>query len=126
MGSHSSKIVSATPASPPPASQVQEKKQQHHQVHEQQEGKLRYWYRDNLLLTNDKSYLEPEVINEVFDSDLMWWNDPMEVTQMRKMLHNSLTFGVYAVPESQQDMESALHPCIGIGIALSRIQANDF
>lgn len=73
---------------------------------EQPEGVPRYWFRDNFLLTNDKSYLDPRVVNEAFDSDLMWWNDPLSTDKMRKMLNNCLTFAVFAVPETAEQMKS--------------------
>ena len=85
--------VSKTPPPPLPAAA-------------QPEGSPRYWYRDNFLLTTDKAYLDPKVINDVFDSDLMWWNDPLEPAQVRKMLANCLTFGIYAVPETEAQMKS--------------------
>ena len=72
----------------------------------QPEGKPLYFYRDNFLLTTDKAYLCPNVVNEVFSSDLMWWNDPLENKQMRKMLNNCMTFGIYAVPETLEQMNS--------------------
>lgn len=71
------------------------------------EGKPRYWYRDNFFLTNDKTYLEPQAINAVFDSELMWWNDPLPEDQMRKMISNCMTMSIYHVPESEKEMQSA-------------------
>ncbi|KAH0491571.1 hypothetical protein TgHK011_002996 [Trichoderma gracile] len=69
------------------------------------EGKPRYWYRDNFFLTTDKAYLEPQAVNAVFESDLMWWNDPLPEDQMRKMLANCMTVSVYHVPESEKQMQ---------------------
>lgn len=74
------------------------------------EGKPRYWYRDNFFLTTDKAYLEPQAVNAVFESDLMWWNDPLPEDQMRKMLANCMTVSVYHVPESEKQMQSAFLP----------------
>ncbi|UKZ55250.1 hypothetical protein TrVGV298_009069 [Trichoderma virens] len=71
------------------------------------EGKPRYWYRDNFFLTNDKAYLEPQAVNAVFESDLMWWNDPLPEQQMRKMLSNCMTMSIYHVPESEKQMQSS-------------------
>lgn len=71
------------------------------------QGKPRYWYRDNFFLTNDKAYLEPQAINAVFESDLMWWNDPLPEHQMRKMISNCMTMSIYHVPESEKQMQSA-------------------
>ncbi|KAL7956888.1 hypothetical protein V8C34DRAFT_287361 [Trichoderma compactum] len=70
------------------------------------EGEPRYWFRDNFFLTNDKKYLEPQAINAVFESDLMWWNDPLPEQQMRKMLSNCMTMSIYYVPESEKQMQN--------------------
>lgn len=74
------------------------------------EGKPRYWYRDNFFLTNDKTYLEPQAINAVFESDLMWWNDPLPEGQMRKMISNCMTMSIYHVPESEKQMQKSGAP----------------
>jgi hypothetical protein len=76
----------------------------------QPEGKPRSWYRDNFFLTTDKRYLEPHVVNDIFRSDLMWWNDPLEPGQMKKMLDNCLTLCLYWVPETEEQMRSAFIP----------------
>ncbi|KAL7932665.1 hypothetical protein V8C35DRAFT_306380 [Trichoderma chlorosporum] len=70
------------------------------------EGKPRYWFRDNFFLTNDKVYLDPQAVNAVFESDLMWWNDPLPEQQMRKMLSNCMTMSIYHVPESEKQMQT--------------------
>lgn len=72
----------------------------------QQEGAPRSWYRDGFFLSTDKAYLSPVAVNDVFKSDLMWWNDPLDVSQMTKMINNCLTFAVYSVPDSEEDMKS--------------------
>lgn len=74
------------------------------------EGEPRYWFRDNFFLTNDKKYLEPQAVNAVFESDLMWWNDPLPEEQMRKMLSNCMTMSIYHVPESEKQMQSSSPP----------------
>ncbi|KAM4063104.1 acetyltransferase (GNAT) family protein [Hirsutella rhossiliensis] len=65
----------------------------------------RSWLRDGFLLTTDKSFLDSAVVNDAFDSDLMWWNDPLEPKQMQKMLDNCLTLSIYAVPDSADEMK---------------------
>ncbi|PNP51530.1 hypothetical protein THARTR1_07786 [Trichoderma harzianum] len=70
------------------------------------EGEPRYWFRDNFFLTNDKKYLEPQAVNAVFESDLMWWNDPLPEQQMRKALSNCMTMSIYHVPESEKQMQN--------------------
>ncbi|OAA51662.1 Acyl-CoA N-acyltransferase [Metarhizium rileyi] len=72
----------------------------------QSEGKPRSWCRDNFFLTTDKTFLDPKAVNEVFESDLMWWNDPLELSQMRKMLDNCLTLAVFHVPDTEEDMKN--------------------
>ncbi|KOS23026.1 hypothetical protein ESCO_003750 [Escovopsis weberi] len=73
---------------------------------QQPEGEARFWYRDNFFLTTSKAWLDPRAINRVFASDLMWWNDPLEETQMSKMLTNCLTVSVYWVPETEAQMKN--------------------
>ncbi|KAK8919681.1 hypothetical protein VCV18_008508 [Metarhizium anisopliae] len=72
----------------------------------QPEGTPRSWCRDNFFLTTDKTFLDPKAVNEVFESDLMWWNDPLELSQMRKMLDNCLTLAVFYVPDTEEEMMS--------------------
>lgn len=71
----------------------------------QPEGPARYWARDGFFLTTDKAFVDPFKINEVFDSELMWWNDPLDIDQMRKMLANSMTFSIYSVPDTADEMK---------------------
>lgn len=61
-----------------------------------QDTKPRSWHRDGYFLTTDKAYLDAEAVNVIFDSDLMWWNTPMDVASTRRMLDNCLTFAIYA------------------------------
>ncbi|EQK97337.1 Acyl-CoA N-acyltransferase [Ophiocordyceps sinensis CO18] len=35
----------------------------------------------------------------------MWWNDPLEPKQMKRMLDNCLTLSIYAVPDTADDMK---------------------
>ncbi|KAK2613040.1 hypothetical protein QQS21_000969 [Conoideocrella luteorostrata] len=77
-----------------------------HGVVLQPEGEPRSWCRDNFFLTTDKTYLDPRAVNEVFQSDLMWWNDPLEMKQMRKMLDNCLTLSIFHVPDTEEEMRN--------------------
>ncbi|KAM3499804.1 hypothetical protein MY10362_006966 [Beauveria mimosiformis] len=72
----------------------------------QQEGPARYWARDGFFLTTDKTFLDPFVVNDIFDTDLMWWNDPLDIDQMRKMLSNCMTLAIYSVPDTAAEMKS--------------------
>lgn len=76
----------------------------------QQEGPARYWARDGFFLTTDKTFLDPFVVNEIFDTDLMWWNDPLDIDQMRKMLSNCMTLAIYSVPDTAAEMKSKTPP----------------
>lgn len=76
----------------------------------QNEGPARYWARDGFFLTTDKTFLDPFVVNEIFDTDLMWWNDPLDIDQMRKMLSNCMTLAIYSVPDTAAEMKSASCP----------------
>ncbi|QPG97832.1 hypothetical protein C2857_006920 [Epichloe festucae Fl1] len=71
----------------------------------QPEGEAHSWCRDNFFLTTDKTYLDPKAVNDVFRSDLMWWNDPLEMKQMRKMLDNCLTLSLFHVPDTEEEMK---------------------
>ncbi|KZZ96718.1 Acyl-CoA N-acyltransferase [Moelleriella libera RCEF 2490] len=75
-------------------------------INMQQEGEPRSWYRNHFFLTTDKTNLDPKAVNNVFKSDLMWWNDPLELSQMRKMLDNCLTMTVFHVPDSEEEMRN--------------------
>lgn len=72
----------------------------------QPEGEARSWRRNNFFLTTDKTYLDPKAVNDVFRSDLMWWNEPLELKQMRKMLDNCLTLALFHVPDTEEEMKS--------------------
>lgn len=71
----------------------------------QKEGMPRSWCRDGFFCSTDKQFLDPVAVNEVFKSDLMWWNDPLEISQMRRMLDNCLTLCVFAVPDTEAEMK---------------------
>jgi hypothetical protein len=77
----------------------------------QPEGPAQYWFRDNFVLTTDKAHLDPRAINDVFASDLMWWNEPMDLCDMQRMLDNCMTFTVYAVPETEEQMKGKACRC---------------
>ena len=68
------------------------------------EDETRSWFRDGYYLTTDKSILDPKTVNDIFASDLMWWNKPMDISAAKTMLDNSLTFAIYAVPDLEEDM----------------------
>lgn len=67
-------------------------------------GKPLSWFRDGFFLTTDKSYLDAKAVNDIFDSDLMWWNKPMDLQACRTMLDNCMSFAIFAVPDTEDDL----------------------
>ncbi|KAK0385198.1 hypothetical protein NLU13_7676 [Sarocladium strictum] len=65
-------------------------------------GKPLSWFRDGFFLTTDKACLDPKAVNDIFDSDLMWWNKPMDLSSARTMLENCMTFAIFAVPDTEE------------------------
>lgn len=63
------------------------------------------WYRDNLLVSTNPSLIQPAAVNAAFELDMMYWVKPIEdETLLKKMLDNSLCFGVYELPNSSADI----------------------
>ncbi|KAF6825255.1 putative GNAT family N-acetyltransferase [Colletotrichum plurivorum] len=62
------------------------------------------WYKDDYLISTDRSLLQLDAINDAFDSDLLWWakREPEDV--LKRMLDNSLCLGVYKLPESTAEI----------------------
>lgn len=58
------------------------------------------WYRDEFLLSTEQSLLQVDVIYEAMDSDALWWTQAIPKDALRKALRNSLSFGLYELPQS--------------------------
>jgi hypothetical protein len=58
------------------------------------------WYRDNYLISTAPSLIQPAAINTAFGTESMYWTKPMPEDLLKKMLDNSLCFGVYELPAS--------------------------
>ena len=58
------------------------------------------WYKDRFLISTAKSLIDYTAINTAFASDAIYWAKTMEVGLLKKMLDNSLCFGVYELPAS--------------------------
>ncbi|KAF6804374.1 putative GNAT family N-acetyltransferase [Colletotrichum sojae] len=65
------------------------------------------WYKDDYLISTDRSLLQLDAINDALDSDLLWWakREPEDV--LKRMLDNSLCLGVYKLPESTAEIAAA-------------------
>ncbi|KUJ22983.1 uncharacterized protein LY89DRAFT_163492 [Mollisia scopiformis] len=68
------------------------------------------WYRDNLLISTNPSLIQPAAVNAAFDSDMMHWVKAIDETLLKKMLDNSLCFGVYELPSSSSDIAGRAGP----------------
>lgn len=69
-------------------------------------GKPLSWFRDGFFMTTDKSYLDTKTVNDIFGSDLMWWNKPMDLPATQTMLDNCMTLAIFAVPDKEEELRS--------------------
>ncbi|KAH8600765.1 hypothetical protein B0O99DRAFT_288589 [Bisporella sp. PMI_857] len=53
------------------------------------------WQRGEFTISTSHALLQPDVINEAFGSDYMYWTRTMTEEGMKKMLSHSFCFGVY-------------------------------
>jgi len=70
---------------------------------EQKPGR-KNWYRDNYLVSTDRSLLQLDAINDAFGSGLMFWTKKMPEEQLKSTIENSLCLGLYILPESTSDI----------------------
>jgi GNAT superfamily N-acetyltransferase len=70
----------------------------------------REWYRDNYLISTAHSLLQPAVVNAALESESMYWTKPMSEEGLKRILNNSLCFGVYALPSSSAALAGKPHP----------------
>lgn len=57
------------------------------------------FYRDQYLISTSPALLQPQVINEAFGSEYMFWTKSMSSEGLKTMLENSYNFGLYLLPE---------------------------
>lgn len=62
------------------------------------------WYRDNYLISTSSKLIQPLAVNNAFGTNALYWAKPMEEGLLKKMLDNSLCFGVYELPSSTSDI----------------------
>ncbi|EHL01440.1 hypothetical protein M7I_2530 [Glarea lozoyensis 74030] len=55
----------------------------------------REWTRPNLLISTKPELIQPQAIQAAFDSEFMYWAKPMSEDGLKRMLSNSLCFGLY-------------------------------
>lgn len=62
------------------------------------------WYRENILISTNPALIQPAAVNDAFNSDMMYWVKPINEELLKKMLDNSLCFGVYELPKVSADI----------------------
>ncbi|CZT46132.1 uncharacterized protein RSE6_06522 [Rhynchosporium secalis] len=66
------------------------------------------WHFSNFLISTNPTLIQPSAINQAFGTDAMYWAKPMNESVLKKMLDNSLCFGVYALPNSSAEIAGML------------------
>ncbi|OLN96317.1 hypothetical protein CCHL11_04395 [Colletotrichum chlorophyti] len=62
------------------------------------------WYRDDYLISTDRSLLDLSAINDAFGSELLWWTKRVPDDVLRRMVDHSLCLGVYKLPGSTAEI----------------------
>jgi hypothetical protein len=57
-----------------------------------------------------KSLLQPAAVNQAFGTDMLYWTREIDEDLMKKMLNNSMCFGLYELPSSSSDI-AGISPC---------------
>ncbi|KAL5318634.1 hypothetical protein ACEPPN_013698 [Leptodophora sp. 'Broadleaf-Isolate-01'] len=68
------------------------------------------WYKSNFLFSTNPSLIQPPAINAAFATDYVHWAKPMDEALLKKMLDNSLCFGVYELPTSSAEIAGRSNP----------------
>lgn len=62
------------------------------------------------MISTDQKLLQLNLINETFDSDMIYWAKGTTPEALKAMLSKSLCFGVYALPQSSSEIAGPLTP----------------
>jgi hypothetical protein len=62
------------------------------------------WRNGNFLISTSQNLLQLGVIDSAFASGIMYWARAMSQTSLKKMLSNSLCFGIYYSPETSSEL----------------------
>lgn len=68
----------------------------------------RAWYRDNYMVSTAPQLIQSEAVNAAFDSEELYWAKRLAPEILKKMLSNSLCFGLYQLPESSSEVAGEL------------------
>ncbi|KAG9694159.1 hypothetical protein KCU95_g5888, partial [Aureobasidium melanogenum] len=66
-----------------------------HSVHQR-------WERGTHCISTDPSLLDPNAINDVFDTDWMYWTTRLPLDELRQAIASSVCFGLYEDGNSTQ------------------------
>lgn len=62
------------------------------------------WYKDEYLISTDRSLVDLNAVNDAFDSELLWWTKRVPEVALKRLIDNSLCLGVYKLPQSTSDI----------------------
>ena len=62
------------------------------------------WYREGYMISTAPQLIQAAAVNEAFASDELYWAKRMDSMVLKKMLSNSLCFGLYQLPESSSQL----------------------
>jgi hypothetical protein len=72
----------------------------------------RAWYRHNYMISTASQLIQPDAVNAAFDSEEVYWARRLAPEILKKMLSNSLCFGLYLLPESSPELAGELFSVI--------------
>ena len=75
----------------------------------------RSWSRDGFFISTDPSLIPLDALNKAFASDALYWASALPDSELRLMLENGLSFGLYSPtpvppPFAEKDEDSAPDP----------------
>ncbi|KAK1633259.1 acetyltransferase [Colletotrichum phormii] len=68
------------------------------------------WYKDEYLISTDRSLVDLNAVNDAFDSELLWWTKRVPEVALKRLIDNSLCLGVYKLPQSTADIAGKKGP----------------
>jgi hypothetical protein len=67
------------------------------------------WYKDNFIISTNRSLLDVDAIDAALESDLLWWAKKLPKDHLITMLDHGLNFGLYVAPSSTADIAGSFH-----------------
>ncbi|KAI9743067.1 MAG: hypothetical protein M1818_003362 [Claussenomyces sp. TS43310] len=79
------------------------------------------WFRDQFFVSTSKALIQPKVVNSALATDDVYWTNAMPEEQLKKMLANSFTFGLYELPETSSAIAGKFFSTPGVRLLRSLI-----